>query len=172
MCFNKIHQCGHIDENVRDGKLDLRPFLRQANLDLLSLSGSEAITSTRDLPGFVLGNVTYESHRFWVHFLNFTWGGDSIGERYSGCLVVVNHGGGWEVYRGDYMMAEALSRFGDDDKGLFLLCWAMFDAARENREVGKIETVREYRQAFVDGRLKKRKQRGSTFYKVWIEKEA
>lgn len=37
-------------------------------------SGSDKILETRDLPGFIYGGVTYESHHFWVHFV----GGDRI----------------------------------------------------------------------------------------------
>lgn len=45
----------------------------------------------------------------------------------------------------------------------------IFDAYHHGLQNGGIEASREYRDAFVEGRLKKRKQRGRDSYKVEIE---
>lgn len=135
------------------------------------LIGSEEIVAVRDLPGFVLGNTTYESHHFWVHFARYVPRNPNVkkSERYSSVYIRVNHGAGWEVWSGDYMLAESLRRYGDDDIGLFLLCWYLIDNARSARAAGREAAATEYRQAFVDGRLKKRKLPAQGKVKVWIE---
>jgi hypothetical protein len=146
----KRHDGGHL---YNPGGVGEREF----DLTSLLLAG-ETVTDTRDLPGFVLGNTTYESHHFWVHF---------VGEQRA--YIRVHHGGGWEVWEGDYMLAHALRRFGPDDIGLFLLCWYLIDTTRTARQVGADESALIYRKAFIDGRLRKRRlpARGQT--KVWIE---
>ncbi len=134
----------------------------------------EHAAETRDLPGFVEGGTTYESHHFWVHFLQYDRNGkperdDAEDRRDSSVLIRVNHGGGWEVWRGDYMLARALRRYGDNDRGLFLLCWYLIDTANYSKQAGRAEAAQEYKQAFVDGRLKKRKLPARGVHKVWIE---
>lgn len=164
--FTQIHTCGHLYGEGGRG---------ERALDLGEFSWPGGIGETRELPGFVMDNVTYESHRFWVHFLkprpitNPNYTPQARDRRCSGVLVVVHHGGGWEVWRGDSMLAAALERYGDDDKGLFLLCWFMVDAAREAHQRGYGEAKGEYQRAFVDGRLKKRKLPARGAVKVWIE---
>lgn len=144
-----LHNGGHIYKPGGIGELEYDPAQH--------LTG-ETIAETRDLPGFVEGNTTYESHHFWVHFTNRR-----------DVYIRVHHGGGWEVWRGDYMLEKALRRYGDNDRGLFLLCWYLIDNARAWRDAGRQEAASEYRKAFVDGRLKKRKQPGRNTFKVWID---
>ena len=122
------------------------------------------IQRSLEMPGFVEGNVTYESHRFWLHFYGKA--------RMGGALIVVNHGGGWEVWGADYRLAETLARYGDDTRGLFHLCWVLREISEEAEKAGAAKASQRYRKAFVDGRLKKRKMPGRDAVKVWIEPEA
>lgn len=161
--LTKLHDGGHIYKPGGYGELEY---------DIGQHLIPESIVETRDLPGFVLGNVTYESHHFWVHFVRR----GACPNPYikppsedSDVYIRVHHGGGWEVWQGDYMLAKALRRYGPDDIGLFLLCWFMIDAARAARYAGRTETRQEYSEAFIEGRLKKRKSRGFDSHKVWIE---
>ena len=153
--LQKVHTCGHLYRP--GGEDDLPP--EQFTLN--------AIVETRDLPGFVEDRtdgspgVTYESHHFWVHFA----GSNGWGE----VLIMVHHGGGWEVWRGDYMLAAALRGFGPDDRALFKLCWYMIDSAKERHKQGAEEASARFREAFANGWLKKRKARGSNSVKVWID---
>lgn len=165
MRLTKLHSCGHLyGEGGRGYRaLDLTPFHQ-----------GKSIARTIYLPGFVEQgprvSVTYESHDFWVHF---TWrigpDGSTLPGQEPEALVVVQHGAGWEVWRADYMLADALGRYGDDRRGLFKLCWALTDMDRELRDAARHETRRDLFQAFVDGRLKKRKQPGRSDHKVWVE---
>jgi hypothetical protein len=154
--LTRLHAGGHIylPGGFGEREYDITPHL----------IGSEQITVTRDLPGFVENGVTYESHHFWVHFTRY-----EKSTRFANVFIRVHHGGGWEVWRGDYMLARALENYGPDDRGLFLLCWFLIDAAKAARDAGAYETGSEYRKAFVDGRLKKRKLPAQGKVKVWIE---
>ena len=49
-----------------------------------------------------------------------------------------------------------------------LIC-SWFKCYTKGKERGTEDTEKKYRQAFVDGRLKKRKRRGTAEYKVWID---
>lgn len=155
--LEQIHSCGHL--YVEDGHsgrgLDVSQFHCRPENEV------EVI----DLPGFVEADrqfpVTYESHHFWVYLL---------GKRTRrNVLIVVNHGGGWEVWQGDYMLADALERYGDDKQGLFKLCWYPIDTSRESALRGMEEASKGLKRAFVEGRLKKRKMPRSDRYKVWVE---
>lgn len=162
--FTCLHRGGHLYRPDRSGEDEFDPA---------TLLCSEEIVETRDLPGFVEGGVTYESHHFWAHFCRYPHRNPHMPPpkegRFSSALVRVHHGGGWEVWRGDYMLAKALHRYGDDDRGLFLMCWFLIDAAREAQRTGYQEAKQEHRLAFVEGRLKKRKMPGRADHKVWIE---
>ncbi|TVR06648.1 MAG: hypothetical protein EA385_15125 [Salinarimonadaceae bacterium] len=141
------------------------------------MTGSEKIVETRDLPGFTHDGVTYESHHFYIHFCRYERDGRNPSanpstRRFSSVLVIVNHGGGWEVWSGDYMLAAALHRYGDDNMGAFWLCWYLLDSTKEALHVGRHEASREYRQAFAEGRLKKRKLPRQNSVKIWIEPPA
>jgi|SRR5690606_24006815 len=144
----------------------------ERQFDPVSLLTSEEIVETRDLPGFVHDRVTYESHHFWIHFCRYPRRKPNINpddERFSSVLIRVHHGGGWEVWRGDRMLAAALHLYGDDDIGAFWMCWSLIDIATSARSAGRQESAVEYRQAFADGRLKKRKLPRRSEVKIWIE---
>lgn len=164
----RLHVGGHIYKPGGIGELEYDPTPH--------LIGSESIVETRDLPGFAERGVTYESHHFWVHFARYAERQPPLTEadaqrrkQFSCVLIRVHHGGGWELWRGDYMLASALARYGSDDRGLFLLCWYMIDNAKTARDVGRHESAQEYRTAFVEGRLKKRKLPARGAVKVWID---
>lgn len=56
-----------------------------------------------------------------------------------------------------------------DSDARFFLCHAMREAFDEGAKAEGARVARQYQQAFVDGRLKKRKVRGQDSAKVWIE---
>lgn len=156
----KLHEGRHIYKPGGIGELeyDITPHLV-----------AEENHETRDLPGFVLGNVTYESHHFWIHFCRYKQFREGSERKDSSVLIRVHHGAGWEVWSGDYMLAQALRRYGNDNIGAFLLCWYLIDSAKTNRQFGYENAKQEYTTAFVDGRLKKRKLPAQGKVKVWIE---
>jgi hypothetical protein len=160
-----VHSGGHLYGPGGVGSVEFDPA---------QLLTAEIIAETRDLPGFVdtgrTVSVTYESHHFWIHFLRYARNPDA--ERFCAVLIRVHDGAGWEVWRGDPMLAAALSGYGGDARGLFLLCWFLRDSTRAARDAGRHETAAEYRRAFVDGRLRKRKLPAQGKVKVWIEPEA
>lgn len=165
--FRCVHSGRHIYKPGGVGELEYDPAQH--------LTGSESIVETRDLPGFAFGGVNYESHHFWIHLCRYAPNPrmqERHAERFSSVLVRVHHGAGWEVWQGDYMVAAALARFGADDMGAFWLCWSMIDLAREAKGAGAEETAAEYRRAFVEGRLRKRKLPGQGKVKVWIDPPA
>ena len=57
------------------------------------------------------------------------------------------------------------------DSALWELLDLLFEAYRDGRNAGSEATASEYRQAFAEDRLKKRKVRGMSAFKVWIEKK-
>ena len=65
---------------------------------------------------------------------------------------------------------EAVTALGmlDSDARFFML-YTLFEVAREASNAAHDTTERQYRAAFADGRLRKRKQRGQDAVKVWIE---
>jgi len=115
------------------------------------------------LPGFVENGVTYESHTFFVEF--------EARQTRPGATIYVRHGGGWESLSVRHMAASALSVLIDrgHEREAFFLCWNLHELAYDERKAGRDETAQEYREAFVSGRLKKRKMPGRAACKVWIE---
>lgn len=118
------------------------------------------------LEGFSENGVTYQSHNFWVRFEKPN---DRSG--WFGGEIFVKHGGGVESLGLEYHTARGLKSIIDsgDLKSAFHLCWGLVDLARRAREMGQQEAKTRVFEAFVDGRLKKRKQRGTNTYRVEIE---
>lgn len=56
-----------------------------------------------------------------------------------------------------------------DNDAMWDFIKAIVGSWEQGRTMGASRTAREYQQAFVDGRLKKRKLRGDSRYKIWIE---
>lgn len=109
--------------------------------------------------GRVLDNVCYRSH--WLCLVRAQFGG---------YYLLVKHGGGQERFQIAYSkrMVQALENI-DSDSRYFLLHSMLkinHDAARNASEA----TSARYRAAFVNGTLRKRKQRGGNAFKVWIER--
>lgn len=140
-----------------------RLFVGREKPDVARYGGNVDPETTVYLPGFVEdhGNysVTYESHRFWIHFES----------GHCGALIICSHGSGWEVWRASSMLADALKRYGDDAKGLFKMCYALVRASSDNRAAGAGDERAALQCAFVDGRLRKRKHPGRDSYRVWVE---
>jgi len=82
----------------------------------------------------------------------------------------VKHGGGEEAWRLGSAMEHALATMSSDARFFVLhaIMCAHHESARREREF----TAHEYREAFVEGRLRKRKVRGQAQVKVWIEPRA
>lgn len=132
-----------------------------------------ALRMTRSLPGFVFKNTTYESHHFWIDFHGYKRDDESTAPEWQmdfsrQVIIRVRHGGGWEVWRGDYFLARILARI-PDDMAAFWLCWHAIDNHRNAYDAGVRDASASYQKAFVDGRLKKRKMPGRDAMKVWIE---
>ncbi len=124
----------------------------------------EAPATATKLPGFVENGVTYQSHTFYVDFgkPGYHSGPD--------CTIYVRHGGGWESLRTSHMIATALASLlaANDTRAAFFLCWGTHETARESYKLGRFDVATQYRTAFIEGRLKKRRlPRGGV--KFWIE---
>lgn len=91
-----------------------------------------------------------------------------------GFALLVRHGGGDERVRLSLPRGTGLDgpewRMSSDTR--YWMLNAMYHAHSEGRRSGRDATARTYADAFVDGRLKKRKQRGGHSVKVWIEPAA
>jgi hypothetical protein len=85
-------------------------------------------------------------------------------------LLRVRHGGGEETAELGYRhkhVAEALRVLDSDTR--FLLLHQILRVHQKARATGVEQTTERYHRAFAEGRLKKRKRRGTTEVKVWIE---
>lgn len=110
--------------------------------------------------GRILDKTDFRSHYFRV-----------VAAQFGGAYLLVKHGGGQERIRMDYNHNRIERLFagivGSDDRYrmLYVVYRAHSDAIREAAQ----NTARIYQQAFIDGSLKKRKQRGGDRVKVWID---
>lgn len=107
------------------------------------------------------GGTDYRSH--WFRLV--------VGEHRTYYLLV-KHGGGQEriQLQGAWMtapVAKAMEGMTADER--YLLLHLLYSTHSDARRAGRDSMSLEYRQAFVDGRLKKRKNRGADTVKVWIE---
>lgn len=138
------------------GRRDMRPdFITDDDLALLGFVDKER-------------NVTYESHNFWVQFDKNPRNGKNWG-----ATITVMHGGGVEQLIVRDMVADAIELVAQaDERAAFKLCWGLFEVARDAHTAGCKETRSKCFEAFVDGRLKKRKKPGQDVHKVWIEDKA
>lgn len=90
-------------------------------------------------------------------------------------VLLVKHGGGEERIElaGSYKRIEELLRLHDSD-GRYLLLHTLYDVHKEARRAGERAASHLYVVAFIEGRLRKRRQRGAaegslSQTKVWIE---
>lgn len=121
------------------------------------------------LPGFVEAGTTYESHTFWVEWTHSKW--DTVARPTA--RLWVEHGAGVESLEPDCHLVRALRDMlgAGMTAAAFHLCWHAFEATRAAAVNERTFCKQELFKAFVEGRLKKRKQRGSGAYKVWVEEE-
>jgi hypothetical protein len=93
-----------------------------------------------------------------------------VKDQYGQTCLRIRHGAGEERYtlgtRAN-ALATALAKLDSDER--YSVLFAAYDLARDAATFASNDTAHEYRTAFVDGRLKKRKRRGQQEVKVWIE---
>jgi hypothetical protein len=110
-----------------------------------------------------LDGTDYRSH--WLMLVKQQFG------RYA---LLVKHGGGQERiqlgslhhYRGRPRIIEALTAMDSDSR--YLMLYTFYDIHTQSRRNENARTADTYKRAFVEGRLKKRKVRGQSAYKVEI----
>lgn len=94
-------------------------------------------------------------------------------ERVSGKpCILVTHGGGSEALalESSYCSLPALLELaGANERACYGIMFSMYQMATQARRAATDSTAMEYRRAFADGTLRKRKQRGANGVKVWIE---
>lgn len=105
--------------------------------------------------------IDYRSHYFRI-----------VRARYGGCFLLVKHGGGEERFQLDYSKARIGQFFEPlDSTQRYLLMHLFYNVHSQAKQATREKTAHEYKTAFANGKLKKRKQRGSSTIKVWIERE-
>lgn len=90
-------------------------------------------------------------------------------------FILVTHGAGSEAFtlESPYMSLPVLLELaGTNERALYAMLFTLYKTADRQREAGNAESAAVYRNAFVNDTLKKRKQRGSNNFKVWIEDKA
>lgn len=108
-----------------------------------------------ELPGRVVGNTCHRSH-----YLRVCESG----------TVFVRHGGGEESFSLGYdahVLIGVLERATDDEQ--YLIIRRIYETRSADKRAAATETQAKVFKAFIEGRLKKRKERGSEKVKVWIE---
>lgn len=99
--------------------------------------------------------IDYRSHYF------------RIVKRHGACYLLVKHGGGQEGFRLDYRAAQFFAPLDSTER--YLLMHTFYNTHAHARRSATRETAETYQRAFAEGRLKKRKVRGTETVKVWIE---
>jgi len=104
--------------------------------------------------------IDYRSHYF------------RIVKRSGRAFLLVKHGGGEERFEIDYNAKRAAQFFEPfDSNQRYLLMHMLFQIYKHAQRAASEETAAKYKQAFVNGRLKKRKMPRSDVVKVWIESQ-
>ena len=109
--------------------------------------------------GRILGNTCYRSH----------WMALDKGE-HGGYFLTVKHGGGEEHFQIAYSkrLVDALAAL-DSDARYFIL--HQFLRIKQDAErAAQDKTANDYKRAFAEGRLRKRKLRGQDAVKVWVDR--
>lgn len=108
--------------------------------------------------GRVLNKVCYRSHYFRI-----------VKSEYGSISLLVKHGGGQERIT-EWLLSKILAALEIlDSDNRYLLMYAVYQSWREGKREGVEKTSTHYRQAFVEGRLRKRKLPKLSAVKVWIE---
>ncbi len=85
--------------------------------------------------------------------------------------LIVKHGGGEErinMPRVNFKVtAQAMIHLSSDDR--YVMLHSLYDIHKQAKRDAETETAQEYRKAFVDGKLRKRKLPARGVVKVWIE---
>jgi hypothetical protein len=135
--------------------------------DIEQLIGNfREIDKTVVLDGFSDNGVSYRSHKFEICLT--AWKEKSI----RNAFVCVRHGGGHEVWQCAGVETDTFERLIEakiDNETLFRVCWALIQAADDGERAGYQNAATCYKQAFVEGRLKKRRLPAKGLSKVWIE---
>lgn len=116
-------------------------------------------TLLADEPGRVLDNTCYRSHYFRLARAEF-----------GGYFIIVKHGGGQERFKAAWSKRLAATLDTLDSDARYFMLHTLYRVYADARREGAACEAATYRAAFVDGRLKKRKQRGQDGYEVWIER--
>lgn len=91
--------------------------------------------------------------------------------RYGSLSLLVAHGGGTErIAYVSLPNVDALAAL--DSNARYWILGAIYHAHSDGAHKGWMDTREEYVNAFVQGRLKKRKSPGRDYHKVWIEPKA
>lgn len=130
----------------------------------------------RNLPGLVINGVTYESHHITLYVarpgeMKNPAAPDSLYDLK--IYVRMRHGGGTFFYEIDSHLVRSVidSWLALDDAALYAMLYSFIDINDESRTTGAHLASHRLKKAFVEGRLKKRKQRGANSYEVWVEPE-
>ncbi|MEO0652413.1 MAG: hypothetical protein AAFZ65_17195 [Planctomycetota bacterium] len=119
------------------------------------------------LPGFEENGVTYESHTFWLAVGRHGYRSGPDG------TLFVRHGAGRQSLALRHMATAALLALieGGRRREAFFLAWELFDQIRRAED----HAWAQFRQAVVDGRVRKTRARGGThtrpLYRVEILSE-
>lgn len=118
-------------------------------------------------PGRVLDRKAHGGHCdvcYRSHWLTVTADARVRSRSYT---LRVRHGGGDEAWPLDDTVVDALAECGSDAR--YFILYGIVRAHHDSERAAEGRVSGEYRQAFADGRLKKRKLRGQARCKVWIE---
>jgi len=111
--------------------------------------------------GRVLDKTCYRA--YWLMLVKCQYGGHAL---------LVKHGGGEERINlfsaGRYRVPETLAALDSDAR--YLMLFQLYWIHTEARRSGEAKARAELTTAFVEGRLKKRKVRGQSAYKVFVER--
>lgn len=115
--------------------------------------------------GRVLDHTDYRSHWFVL-----------VKAQFGGYYLLVKHGGGQERINLGYLcffrkghprVIDAMKVMDTDDR--YLMLHTFYDIHKDSRRAERAKVTHELTQAFVEGRLKKRKIKGQSAYKVRVE---
>lgn len=120
----------------------------------------EGETVLRSECGRITHNIDYRSHWFIL-----------IKSAYTEHILLVRHGGGEERIHlpicNANVLVSAIQSLGSDEA--YIVMHQLFDIWQHSKRAGRDEATRRFQNAFIDGRLKKRRFPKQGIVKVWIE---
>jgi len=108
--------------------------------------------------GRVLGSTDYRSHWFRL-----------VKDQYGSPYMLVKHGAGQERIKVGWSKRLYSALAGMDSDSRYFMLHTLYRMRTDALREASTETAREYRAAFVEGRLRKRKLPSKGTHKVWIE---